>query len=212
MRVCHGDRVPQSAPIKDLSDGGLMCGMRIFGLTSLVMAMAIPVALLGQAQPEPSFVVRLRYMKIDLPRSSSTTCLAVFPNGRLHMEKSSEWPSSNPQVFEDSLPDESFKSLTGLLETKELKELRTTKGQASISQGEVVWAIIPRGETSQNLSFVAMEGSGGQPAKPLPESLGPLIQWFQETSKELSQRKLRPLKDTKSVDCWLGSSIRLLQK
>jgi hypothetical protein len=40
--------------------------------------------------------------------------------------------------------------------------------------------------------------------KPFPASLVPLIDWIQETTKSVKQRKLQSLKNTKAVDCWLG--------
>ena len=181
-----------------------MSCMRILRLLSLCTAIAIPIPLFSQVQPEPaSFVLKLEYKKIELPYSMSTTCLAVFPDGRLHLEKNSGWPSSKPEVFEDSLTGEGFKFLTAVLETKELKELQTRKEHVAISHGEYVWAVISRGDAFQNLKFAGLEGSGGQPARPLPEPIRPLVQWLQTTIKALSQRKQQALKNTKPVSCWL---------
>ena len=180
-----------------------MFSMCILRLSLIFVMTALPALVLGQAQPRSLFVVKLRYDKIDLPRSISGTCLAVFPDGRFHMEQVSEWPDSKRQVFEDSLPHESLNSLTALLEAAELKNLRIANDDMKVAQGEMVWVVIPRGETFQHLSFVGLVGTGAQHAKSLPESLRPLLQWFQATTTAVRQRKLRPLKDAKPTSCWL---------
>jgi hypothetical protein len=144
-------------------------------------------------------------MKVDLPASSSSTCLAVFPDGRFHMEQISQWPASDPRIFEDTLPYENLKSLSTILEAPDLKKLKTVESRSGeISQGEIVQAIIPRAETTQKVLVIGLEGSGRQVFKPLPESLRPLVQWLQATTKALNQQKLRTLKNTKPVTCWIG--------
>jgi hypothetical protein len=173
---------------------------------AMLFVVTMPFAASAQELPESSFLVKVKYTKVDLPRSTSSTCLAVFPDGRFHMEQLSEWPSSGPRIFEESLPDESLKSLSRTLETQELKELRTVEsGAIKIAQGGIVWAVIPRGETTQKLIFTAVEASGGQPPKPFPASLVPLVQWVQATTKALNQQKMKPLKNSKSVNCWLAA-------
>jgi len=171
---------------------------------ALVAVVTIPLVLLPQSLPRSSFVVRLQYAKIDLPRSSSSSCLAIFPDGRFHMEQSSDWPASAPRIFEDSLSGDSLRSLSSILDARELRELRVVEpGLAKVAQGEVIWAIVPRQEGDQILAFTALEGSGAQVAKPFPASLRPLVQWVQVTTKALTQQKLRPLKKSKQVNCWL---------
>jgi hypothetical protein len=154
--------------------------------------------------PEPSFVLKLKDTKLDLPNSNSSTCLAVFPDGRFHMEQTSELPSSEHRIFEDSIPDDSLRSLSTILETRELKDLRTVKtGPVEFAQGEVVWAVMPRQGTTQKLLFVSLDGAAGQPSKPFPASLEPLVQWVHVTIRALNQRKLHPVKKANPVRCWL---------
>jgi hypothetical protein len=165
--------------------------------------MAIPVTFLGQSPPQSPFVVKLKYARIDLPRSSSDTCLVVFPDGRFHIEQSSDWPASKVQIFEDSLTHDSLDSLTTLLMAEELRNLQTTKENVAIAQGEIVWILIPRGVTVQALNFAGLEGSVTQYAKKLPASLEPLLNWFRMTTKTVKQRKLEVLKDAKPTNCGL---------
>jgi hypothetical protein len=159
----------------------------------------------GQGQPEPSFVVKIKYMKVDLPTSNASTCLAVFPDGRFRMEQISQWPVADPRIFEDSLPDEGFKSLSTILDAKDLKELKPIAPSSFImSQGEMVQVIISRPDATQALSAIALDGSGKQVFKPLPEPLRPLVEWLQATTKSVNKRKLKPLKNAKLVNCWMG--------
>jgi len=171
---------------------------------AFLVVITMPLAVSAQGPPDSSFVVRLQYMKDDLPNSSTSTCLTIFPDGRFHMGQLSEFPRSGPRVFEDSLPVESLKSLSTILEAQGLKDQRTVAlGPVTIAHGEIVWALIPRGEATQRLLFAALWASAGQSPKPFPASLDPLVQWVQETMKAINQRKLRPLKNPQSADCWL---------
>jgi hypothetical protein len=178
--------------------------MRILRFFVLSLMTAIPLAFLGQAQPQSPFVVKLKYVKVDVPSSSSDTCLVVFPDGRFHLEQGSVWPVSKPRVFEDSLTHDSLNSLTTLLVAEELKSLQTTREQVAIAHGETVWALIPRGEALQMLIFTGVEGSGMQHAKKLPTALEPLLNWFHTTIKGVKQQKLRALKGAKPTSCGFG--------
>ncbi len=177
--------------------------MRALSLALLFVLMSL--ALSAQELPESSFVVKAGYIKVDLPTSSSSTCLAVFHDGRFHMEQLSQQPVSEPRIFEDSLPDENLKSLSAILENQELKGLKTARTKPiAVARGEMVWAIIPRAETTQEIAAIALEGSGRQFPKPLPADLNPLVDWLQATIKSVNQRRLKPLKKAKPVNCWIG--------
>ena len=63
-------------------------------------------------------------MKSDLPLSVSTTCMAVFADGRFHLEQRSDVPESEPQVYEDSLSDTDLKSLLTIIDDPELRDLK----------------------------------------------------------------------------------------
>jgi hypothetical protein len=178
--------------------------MSILRLSLLSLMMAIPCVLLGQAQPQSPFVVNLKYVRIDLPRSSSNTCLVVFPDGRFHLEESFDWPASKPQVFEDSLTQTSLNSLATLLAAEDLKSLQTTASEEQkIAQGEIVWVRIPRGEALQKLIFAGLQASATQRVKKLPSALDPLLNWFHTTVKGVKQQKLRALKGAKPTNCEL---------
>jgi len=181
-------------------------------LFTLLLVMATPSVGVPQNLPESSFVVKLKYARIDRPPESSITCLAIFPDGRFHMEQSPDWStlifqdSLAPKVFEDSLPGDSLKSLSIILEAQELKDLRAADPLV-FSNAEIVWAVIPRGAENQKLVSTALKASGKRMAKPFPASLGPLVEWFQATTTALKQRKLRPLKKSKPVNCWITQTV-----
>src|SRR5262249_54774874 len=157
--------------------------MRILKFFLLSLMTAIPLAFLGQAQPQSPFLVKLKYAKVDLPSSTSDTCLTVFPDGKFHLEQGFDFPPSKAQVFEDSLTHDSLDSLTTLLVAEELKSLQTTREQMAVAQGEIVWVLIPRGEALQVLMF-ASEGSGTKHDRKLPTALEPLLNWFHTTIKD----------------------------
>ena len=124
--------------------------MRILRLSFVCLMAAMRLTLLGQTQPQPPFVVKLRYVKIDLPRSSSDSCLVVFSDGRFHLEQASDYPPSKAEIFEDSVTKDSLESLRTLLMAEELKSLETPREGGKIAQGEVVWSSYPEETNFRN--------------------------------------------------------------
>ena len=183
--------------------------MRAAVCFTLIAFLAMSLTLLAQTPSESQFLVRLKYIKSDLPLSVSTTCIAVFPDGRFHLEQRSDWPESKPQIYEDSLPDNDLKSLLTIIDDPELRDLKgIDKDSVVVRQrehGEVVWALISRGETTQKLLFNSQTGSPERSSKELPKPLGVLVGWSDATAKTLNRRKVRPLKNAKPVMCWLAN-------
>jgi hypothetical protein len=175
----------------------------------LILSLIVAITTSAQAPSEAQFLVRLKYIKSDLPLRVSTTCIAVFPDGRFHLEQRDEWPQSGPQVYEDSLPEHDLQSLHTIIDDPELKSLNgIDTGEAAFMQGErgeIVWALILRGETIQKLLFDSQTGSPGHPFKALPKPLEKLVEWSDSTAKRLSIRKVHPLKNAKPVMCWLAN-------
>ena len=167
----------------------------------LIVFLAMPFTLLAQTPSESQFLVRLKYIKSDLPTSVSTTCIAVFPDGRFHLEQRSDLPESKPQVYEDSLADNDLKSLRTIIDDPELKDLKGIDTNNVIvrqrEHGEVVWARISRGENTQSLLFNSQTGSSEQSSKALPTPLSALVGWSDATAKTLNRRKIHPLKNAK---------------
>ena len=174
-----------------------------------------PVASSQQIPPKSddrSFLIQLTYTKLDLPALNLTTCMAVFPDGRFHMEKS--WQSSTievsgSQTFEDSLSKNSLTSLLTVLGADDFKTLGTVDqpGAIAISQGQLIRAFVPRPEATQTFFLVGLEGSAKQNPKPLPQSVGPLIKWIKAITKDVRKQKLASVKGAKPVNCWLPSSL-----
>ncbi len=175
----------------------------------LIVFLAISFTLFAQTPSESRFLVRLKYIKSDLPLSASTTCIAVFPDGRFHLEQLSGWTDSKPQIYEDSVPDNDLKSLLTIIADPELRDLQgMDTGSVVFRQsehGEVVWALISRGETTQKLLFNSQTGSPKQSSKALPRPLGDLVGWSDATAKTINRRKIHPLKNAKPVMCWLAN-------
>ena len=175
----------------------------------LIIILAMSIAALGQAPSEPQFLLRLKYVKSDLPLRVSTTCIAVFSDGRFHLEQRADWPESKPQIYEDFLPDDDLKSLRTIIDDPELRDLKgIVTGDVVVRQrehGEVVWALISRGEATQRLLFNSQTGTPERSSKALPKPLGALVGWSDATAKTLNSRRVRPLKNAKPVMCWLAN-------
>jgi hypothetical protein len=181
-----------------------LTAMRRVRLALLSLITTVSAVLLSQPQSESPLVVKIKYVKIDLPRSTTNTCLVVFADGKFHLEEGSDFPPSKPQVFEDSLTQDSLNSLTTILAANDLKSLQTVSSEEQkIAQGEIVWVHIPRGETLQKLIFAGLEASATQRARKLPAALEPLLNWFHATVKGAKQQKLRPLRNAKPTHCGL---------
>ena len=175
----------------------------------LIVLSAISFTSLAQTPSESRFLVRLKYIKSDLPLSASTTCIAVFPDGRFHLKQRSGWTESKPQIYEDTVPDNDLKSLLTIIADPELRDLQGIDAGSVVfrqsEHGEVVWALISRGETTQKLLFNSQTGSSKQSSKALPRPLGDLVGWSDATAKTINRRKIHPLKNAKPVMCWLAN-------
>lgn len=165
---------------------------------AVLVALTMGFSASAQGPPASSFVAKLKHMKVDLSNGVSGTCLAVFPDGRFHMEET--WQSlplgpSGSRIYEDLLPKEALESLQAILEAPGLKELKdANRGWVSVDRGAVFAAVIPRGEKNQGFAFFT----------PFPGALTPLVQWFQSTTNALHQRKLHPLRHEKPANCRLA--------
>jgi len=175
----------------------------------LIVFWATSLTLPAQQPSESRFLVKLKYMKSDLPLSASTTCIAVFPDGRFHLEQRTDWPESKSQIYEGSVPDNDLKSLLAIIADPELKDLQGIDTSSEVftqsEHGEVFWALISRGETTQKLLFNSRTGSPKQSSRALPKPLGNLVGWSDATAKTLNHRKNLPLKNAKPVMCWLAN-------
>ncbi|MGA8489314.1 MAG: hypothetical protein WB711_02765 [Terriglobales bacterium] len=199
-----------------------VCLIRICSLF-LITVFAMLLAAVGSnqqslpKQDDRSFLIQLGYTKLDLPALNLTTCMAVFPDGRFHMEKS--WQTSTIEVsgsetFEASLSQTSLKTLLAILVADDFKILGRLDepGAIAISQGQLIWAMVPRPEANQTFFLVGLEGSAKQNPRPLPQSVGPLITWIQAVTKNVRKEKLSPVKGAKSVNCWLHSPFTTFAK
>lgn len=178
----------------------------------IAVAALVPNLALGQ-QPSPkrdeptSFLVRLGYLKAEFPYRTSSACIAVFPDGRLHLEESWVHPSPEGigrQMFEGVLSQENLESLSAILAGDELKKLRTDdKLRFGMYEGEIIRAVVPRPEGTQDFSLAGLAGSARQYPRPLPSAIGPLVQWIRATRKQIEKQNGSLLKSATPVSCWL---------
>ena len=153
-------------------------------------------------------IIQLRYVKLEPPGRSTDTCIAVFSDGRFHLEQAwqGSFPDSGLLIFEGTLAADSLKSLSTVLATEEFRKLRTPDTREWTDQGEVIWAIVPRSEETQAFLLVGREGTAYHASKLLPSSIRPLIDWIKETRKGIDKRKSFLVKGAKPVNCWLAKS------
>jgi hypothetical protein len=188
-------------------------------VTAFAVLLTTPAA--GQQslpnQADPSFLIQLGYAKLDLPALDLTTCMAVFPDGRFHMERS--WQSSTievsgSQTFEGSLSQNSLRSLLAILAANDLKTLTQLDEPRAfaVSQGQLIWAMVPRPEATQTFFLVGLEGTAKQNPRPLPQSVHPLVKWVQAVTKNARKEKLFAAKGAKPVNCWLPSNFTTFAK
>jgi TonB family protein len=117
-------------------------------------------------------------------------------------------------MFEGSLSDESLRSLTTILAMDDLKKLKINELPPeappapfeTYSETEIVRAVIPRQEETQNLSLVGLGFLPEQHPKPLPVAVNPLIQWIRKATKQTERQKTSIVKSGKPVDCWLPTT------
>jgi len=134
-----------------------------FGLLLSAVALAA-LSELGASQQlpaNPQTLVQLAYLKTELPSRRSSTCIAVLPGGRFHLEK--RWRGTftvgyGSQVFEGTLSDERLRTLEQILATDDLKKLRTADQlRSGTYEAEFVQAAVPRAEGLQYFSLVGLE-------------------------------------------------------
>jgi hypothetical protein len=158
-------------------------------------------AVLSQSPPTPpSFLVKIKYFKVDLPATASTTCVVVLPDRRAFAEQSSSIPPvSQPRVYETSISNEEMQSLSTILDSADLRASRIIdKRSAEIAHGEALLVIIPRQEGIQGLIAVSPKPPGPD-GGPLPPAILPLREWFMRFVKDLKDQKVAPLKDFSSL-------------
>ncbi len=167
-------------------------------------------AMLGEAQqnlPAGTAVVgQFRYSDVDLPVRGMTTCVAVFPDGRLHLEKwspATQLDVSRSEVFETNLSPESMSALSTILAAADFRQLRRID-EGTVRQGQIIGGAVPRPEGTQLFLLMGPAGSAEQAASPLPRAVNPLVTWIRSTAKEVSKQRTSLVKDGKAVNCWIG--------
>jgi len=175
----------------------------------LAVGLLMSLSLFAQAPSESEFLLRMKHLKSDFSLRTSTTCIAVFPDGRFHLEQRGDWPESKSEVYEGSLPESELQSLRTIIDDPELEDLKGIESGKYVlrqgEQGEFVWVLISRGETTQRLLFNSQTGTAERSSKALPKPMRKLVGWNDGMVKTLNSRKMHPLKNVKPVMCWLSN-------
>jgi hypothetical protein len=183
-----------------------------FGLVLSAMAL-VALSELGAGQQTPTgprTLLQLAYLRAELPSSRSSTCIAVLPDGRFHLEK--RWRETSAfgsglQVFEGTLSDERLRTLEQILATDDLKKVRAADRLIPLdTEVEFIQTAVPRAEGLQYFSLVARESLPEQEPRPWPDAVKPLIQWLHITSKEIEKQRALLLKKAKAGNCGLPNA------
>jgi hypothetical protein len=139
-------------------------------------------------------------------------CMIVYNSGRYRMEKSKQLYNSplQSQVYLDSLSDGQMKELHELLDAPEISKLQHTTSATSggAREGEMVNMAVPRGSTTQILSFASLFGVRTQQSgmkdnlsTGVDEELNnikPLRKWLKSNVED---KKVPQAKDAASTNC-----------
>jgi hypothetical protein len=181
-----------------------------FGLLLSVVSALSELAAGQQLPTNPQTLVQFAYLKTELPSRRSSTCIAVLPDGRFHLEK--RWRETvtvgyGSQVFEGTLSDERLRTLEQVLAADDLKNIRTAEQLTSATyEAEFVQTAVPRPEGLQYFSLVGLESLPQQHPRPLPDAVKPVVQWFHVTSKEIEKQRALLLKNGKTGNCGLPNA------
>jgi len=98
----------------------------------------------------------------NIGQKMERTCMIVYQSGRYRMEKSKQELNAplRTEVFHDALSEGQIKELRQILDAPDLANLQhqTTSVGLTVKEGETVNLVVPRGASTQKLSFASYFG------------------------------------------------------
>jgi hypothetical protein len=139
-------------------------------------------------------------------------CMVIYDSGRYRMEKSKQMYNAplQSQVYLDSLSDGQIKELRGILDAPEISKLQhaTSAGAGGAREGETVNMAVPRGSTTQVLSFASLFGVRTQQAgmkdnlsTGVDEELNNIKSLRKWLKSNVEDKKVPQAKDAASTSC-----------
>jgi hypothetical protein len=174
---------------------------KILGLVSLLLLLPLTtIAGSGQASQQPS--IRLLLSEVQPgAMSADQYCTLVFADHRFHSEKASRHhgQDTDRKIYEGALSDDEWNTLGGILDNKELRELKVPQSVPPlVMQDTHPYTIsIARDGNYQNMEFLTSKS-----LKPYEPQVKPLLQWW----KSLRGRRMPPSNTPANARCSLDSS------
>lgn len=174
---------------------------KILGLVSLLLLLPLTtIAGSGQASQQPP--IRLLLSEVQPgAMSADQYCTLVFADHRFHSEKASRHHGQDTErkIYEGALSDDEWNTLGGILDNKELRELKVPQSVPPlVMQDTHPYTIsIARDGNYQNMEFLTSKS-----LRPYEPQVKPLLQWW----KSLRGQRTPPSKAPANARCSLDST------
>jgi hypothetical protein len=162
------------------------------------VGMILLAARLSSAQTlmERLYVMRAETTVFDQMSGMTHTCVLVYPDGRMRLERtfqSNDGGQQQTKVYLDTLSDPDLKALEAVLDEQKFQEIKTAPPHGGIVKDmDTLNISIPREHTMQNIAFV-----NAAERKPFDKALKP----FLNSLKNLEKRKVPVAKSEPSNNC-----------
>jgi hypothetical protein len=171
------------------------------GLCSFLLGAAV-TAMAGSGQAAQSPAIRLLLSEVQ-PGSMSADqyCTLVFMDHRFHSEKASRHhgQDTDRKIYEGELSEEQWNALAGILDNKDLRDLKVPQGVPPLVMQEThpYTISIARDGNYQNMEFLTSRS-----LKPYEPQIKPLLQWW----RSLRGQRMSPSNASPNDRCSLDST------
>jgi hypothetical protein len=152
----------------------ILCGVLGIGLAAAA----------GPDEMAKGMAVRLVLSEVQAgSMASEHYCTLVFEDRRFHYEKASRkmGQDKDRKIYEGELSQADWDALTGILDSKEFRELNVPPGVPPliIEDAHTFTISVARGNKFQNMEFL-----DNKSRKPFDSQLKPLLQWWKSVRHE----------------------------
>ena len=142
------------------------------------------------------YVLRADTTIFDQYSGMTHTCVLLYPDGRLRIEKTAQGTQGGDpdvRVYLDTLSEADLKTLQTVLDERKFAEIRTPAPHGGIVKDmDTLYVSVPREHVMQNISF-----NDAAERHPYEKALKP----FQNSLKNLEKRKVPVAKSEKANNC-----------